>query len=62
VSRAGPWDSIGITDNDWFAFLSHQKGIGEVDFLTQTILYNNGVWSVGYLMETTTLALRVIKD
>ena len=25
-------DFLGITDNDWFAFLSHQPGIDEVNF------------------------------
>jgi len=23
---------VGVTDNDWFAFLSHQPGIDEVNF------------------------------
>ncbi|HUT72137.1 MAG TPA: hypothetical protein VMW89_15820 [Desulfatiglandales bacterium] len=27
---------IGITDNDWFAFLSQQPGIDEVNFLPKT--------------------------
>jgi len=28
--------SIGVTDNDWFAFLSQQPGIDEVNFLPKT--------------------------
>jgi len=27
-----PWASTGITDNEWFAFLSQQPGIDEVKF------------------------------
>jgi len=41
-------------DNDWFAFLSQQLGIEEVNFY--------GVWSFGYLMEITTLTNPVIKE
>ncbi|UCG64739.1 MAG: hypothetical protein JSW12_19330 [Deltaproteobacteria bacterium] len=29
--RVCPRDSIGVTDNDWFAFLSQQLGIDEVN-------------------------------
>jgi len=43
---------IGVTDNDWFAFLSQQPEIGEVIFY--------GVWRFGYLMEITALAKPVI--
>jgi hypothetical protein len=32
VPRASPRESIGVTDNDWFAFLSQQLGIGKVNF------------------------------
>jgi hypothetical protein len=28
-----PLSPAGVTDNDWFAFLSQQPGIGEVNFL-----------------------------
>jgi len=34
--RACPQGSIGVTDNDWFAFLSRQQGIDEVNFLPKT--------------------------
>jgi hypothetical protein len=30
-------DSIGVTDNDWFAFLSQQEGIDEVNFWQQRL-------------------------
>ena len=29
-------DLSGVTDNDWFAFLSQQAGIDEVNFLPKT--------------------------
>jgi hypothetical protein len=32
--RINPWASIVVMDNDWFAFLSQQAGIGEVNFLS----------------------------
>jgi hypothetical protein len=32
VPQACPWGSIGIMDNDWFAFLAQQPGIDEVNF------------------------------
>jgi len=31
---------VGITDNDWFAFLSQQPGIDEVNFWP---LYSQGI-------------------
>jgi len=37
--------STGVMYNDWFAFLSQQPEIGEVDFY--------GVWRFGYFMEIT---------
>jgi len=40
--RINPQDSIGVTDNDRFAFLSHQPGIDEMDFLPKTALSRNG--------------------
>jgi hypothetical protein len=40
--RINPQDSIGVTDNDCFAFLSHQPGIDEMDFLPKTALSRNG--------------------
>jgi hypothetical protein len=36
---------VGVTDNDWFAFLFQPPEIGEVDFY--------GVWRFGYFMEIT---------
>jgi len=27
-----PWASIGVTDHEWFGFLSQQPGIDEVNF------------------------------
>jgi len=36
---------VGVTANDWFAFLFQQPEIGEVDFY--------GVWWFGYFMEIT---------
>jgi predicted nucleotidyltransferase len=30
--RTSPRGSTGVTDNDWFAFLSRQPGIDEVNF------------------------------
>jgi hypothetical protein len=54
VPRASPYDPIGVTDNEWFEFLSQQTDIGEVYFY--------GVWSFGYFMETTTLAEPGIRE
>jgi hypothetical protein len=28
---------LGVTDNDWFAFLSHQPGIDEADFFSRVL-------------------------
>jgi hypothetical protein len=33
---------IDVTDNDWFAFLSQQPEIDEVNFLPKTARQNNG--------------------
>jgi hypothetical protein len=30
--RINPWNSIGVTDNGWFDFLSQQPGIDEMIF------------------------------
>jgi len=32
VPWACPWGSTGVTDNDWFEFLSQQPGIDEFNF------------------------------
>lgn len=45
---------IGIIDHDWFAFLSQQPELGEVNFY--------GRWRFGYLMEITALPKPVIRD
>jgi len=42
VPRACPWGSIGIMDNDWFAFLAHQASIYEVNLLPKTVSHKNG--------------------
>jgi hypothetical protein len=31
---------IGVTDNNWFAFLSQQPEIDEVDFCRATLTHN----------------------
>jgi len=33
---------VGVTDNDWFAFLSQQPGIDEVNFLPKTARQKHG--------------------
>jgi hypothetical protein len=34
--------SIGVMDNDWFAFLTQQEGIDEVIFLPKTPRQRDG--------------------
>jgi hypothetical protein len=51
IKRSGEYEMkgfIGVTVNDWFAFLSQSKGLMS-EFLTQTVLHNNGGWRFGYL-------------
>jgi hypothetical protein len=38
---------VGVTDNDWFAFLSQQPGIDEVNFLPKTVRHKNGGQALG---------------
>jgi len=45
---------VAVTDNDRFAFLYKQQGIGELSFY--------GRWRFGYLMEITTLAQPAIRE
>jgi hypothetical protein len=33
---------VGVTDNDWLAFLFQQPGIDEVNFLPKIARHNNG--------------------
>jgi hypothetical protein len=33
---------VGVMDNDWFAFLSQQLGVDEVNFLAKIALSKNG--------------------
>jgi hypothetical protein len=45
---------IGVTDNDWFAILSHKPEIGEINFYV--------MWRLGYLTEITALLQPVIRE
>jgi hypothetical protein len=33
---------VGVTDNDWFAFLSQQPRIYEINLLPKTVSHKNG--------------------
>jgi hypothetical protein len=33
---------VGVTGNDWFAFIAQQSGIDEVNFLPKIARHNNG--------------------
>jgi len=36
---------VGVTDNDWFAFLSQQPVIDEGNFLLQSKKVNSGIFA-----------------
>ena len=38
---------VGVTDNDWFAFLSHQLGIDEVNFWQSDV--NNNWFAMSFI-------------
>jgi hypothetical protein len=45
---------FGVTDNNWFAILSHKPEIGEINFYV--------MWRLGYLTEITALLQPVIRE
>ena len=45
VNRSGKYEMkgfVGVTDNDWFAFFSHQPILDEVSFLPKTARQKEG--------------------